>query len=73
MLDYIRRRIRAGAFRRVDPEIAARGLIGMIAYHGLVEQLFPGYFKKRSRQRVAREMADVFLGGVSAKGVSAAG
>jgi len=73
VLDYIRQRIQAGAFRPVDPEIAARGLIGMIAYHGLVEQLFPGYFKKRSRQRVAREMAEVFLSGVSAAGVSAAG
>ena len=68
VLDYIRRRIAAGAFRDVDPEIAARGAIGMIAYHGLVEQLFPGYLKKRSRQRVAREMASVFLRGVSAAG-----
>ena len=66
VLEYIRRRIREGGFRKVDPAIAARGLIGMIAYHGLVEQLFPGYFEKRSRRRVAREMAEVFLGGISA-------
>jgi len=66
VLQYIRRRVRVGAFRDVDPEIAARGLIGMIAYHGLVEQLFPGYFEKRSRRKVAREMAEVFLSGVSA-------
>jgi AcrR family transcriptional regulator len=66
VLEYIRRRVKEGAFRRVDPAIAARGLIGMIAYHGLVEQLFPGYFEKTSRRRVARQMADVFLGGISA-------
>ena len=64
VLEYIRRRIQAGAFRQMDAEVAARGLIGMIAYHGLVEQLFPGYFQKRSRQRVAREMAALFLDGV---------
>ncbi len=65
VLDYIRRRIRDGAFRSVDPEIAARGLIGMIGYHGLVEQLFPGYFAKRSRRRVAQEMVSIFLTGIS--------
>src|SRR5579864_5116957 len=68
VLDYIRRRVTAGTFRDVDPEIAARGLIGMIAYHGLVEQLFPGYLQKRSRRRVAREMVAIFLDGISAAG-----
>lgn len=68
VLGYIRGRIQTGAFRPMDAEIAARGLIGMIAYHGLVEQLFPGYFAKRSRRRVAREMAALFLTGVSAAG-----
>ena len=68
VLEYLRRRIEAGAFRAVDPEIAARGLIGMIAYHGLVEQLFPGYLQKRSRRRVAREMVTVFLNGISSAG-----
>lgn len=68
VLAYISGRIRSGAFREVDPEIAARSLIGMIAYHGLVEQMFPGYFRKRSRRRVAREMAAVFLRGVLPSG-----
>ena len=66
VLDYIRARIASGAFRAVDPEIAARGLIGMIAYHGLVEQLFPRYFKRRGRRRVAQEMSALFLSGISA-------
>lgn len=68
VLDYIRARIQNGAFRPVDPEIAARAIIGMIGYHGLVEQLFPGYFAKRSRRRVAREMTAIFLSGISAAG-----
>lgn len=68
VLEYIRRRIRDGAFRGVDAEIAARGLIGMIGYHGLVEQLFPGYLARRSRRRVAQEMVSIFLSGISATG-----
>ena len=66
--DFIRGRIQARTFRGVDPEIAARSFIGMIGYHGLVEQLFPGYFVKRSRRMVAREMTEIFLKGVSAAG-----
>ena len=46
---YIRRRIREGGFRKVNAEIAARGLIGMISYHGLVALLFPGRFKVSNR------------------------
>jgi AcrR family transcriptional regulator len=62
---YIRQRVRAGAFRAVDPEIAARGLIGMIAYQGLMGLLFPGSVKKQGK-KVVREMVSIFLGGVQA-------
>jgi AcrR family transcriptional regulator len=63
---YIRRRIRAGAFRRVNAELAARGLIGMLSYHGQLGLLYPGRFGKRNRHRVVEEMVAVFLGGISA-------
>src|SRR3954447_16115077 len=58
---YIRRRVRQGAFRRVNPEVAARGLIGMISYHGQIAMLFPGRFAVRSPRRIADEMVAVFL------------
>jgi AcrR family transcriptional regulator len=64
--DYIRRRIREGAFRQVNPEIAARGLIGMVSYHGLIGLLFPERFGKPNRRRVVDEMVTVFLGGIAA-------
>ena len=64
--DYIGRRIRAGAFRKVDSEIAARGLIGMISYPGLLELLFPGRLGKPSRKRAVREMVEIFLRGIVA-------
>jgi AcrR family transcriptional regulator len=59
---YIRERIRVGAFRKVNPETAARGLIGMISYHGQVTLLFPGRFS--IPRRVADEMVNVFLDGI---------
>jgi AcrR family transcriptional regulator len=61
---YIRRRIREGGFCKVDAGIAARGLIGMISYHGLVALLFPGRFKVSRRRHIVDEMVGVFLGGI---------
>jgi len=37
---YIAQRIRDGAFRRVDPLLAARSFIGMLIYHRLLSHLF---------------------------------
>ncbi len=63
---YIRRRIRAGAFRRVSAEAAARGLIGMFSHHGQIALLFPGRFRRQDRRRVVADMVAIFLGGISA-------
>jgi AcrR family transcriptional regulator len=62
---YIRRSIQAGAFRKVNPDIAARGLIGMISYPGLVELLFTGQQGRPARRRAARQTAEIFLAGLS--------
>jgi AcrR family transcriptional regulator len=37
---YIARRIREGAFKRVDPLLAARGFMGMVAHHRLLHEIF---------------------------------
>lgn len=37
---YIDRRIREGAFKRVDPLLAARGFMGMVAHHRLLHEIF---------------------------------
>jgi AcrR family transcriptional regulator len=63
---YIRRRVREGAFRKVNPEVAARGLIGMISYHGQVALLFPGRFSIGNYRRVTAEMVTIFLEGIKA-------
>ena len=38
--DYIQRRIEEGAFREVDPILAARSFFGMLVYHFQVQELF---------------------------------
>ena len=62
---YIRRRIHSGAFRTVSPEIAARGLIGMFAYQGLMALLFPGRIAMPNRRRAVDQMVTVFLDGIA--------
>ena len=63
--NYIRRRIREGCFRKVNPEAAARGLIGMISYHGQLALLFPSRCKAPKRHRTVDEMLTIFLTGIT--------
>ena len=64
---YIRRRIGEGAFRDVDPTLAARSFLGMVIYHYLVQELFGG---KRQRDydpgETGRTIAELWLRGVVA-------
>lgn len=71
---HIRRRTREGKFRRVDPLLAARGFLGMVIYHFLIQELFGGKrYQKFDMKRVSRAMADIWLQGVNraSKGRSA--
>ncbi len=64
--DYIQRRIDQGAFRRVDAQLAARGLFGMFASFVLWQEIF-GFRKKHSHDRseVVRTFVSIFLRGVA--------
>jgi AcrR family transcriptional regulator len=64
--DYIRGRVRSGVFRSVDPDLAARGVIGMMAYQGLMGLLFPKKMRKPDKKRLVQEMAGLFLKGIEA-------
>jgi TetR/AcrR family transcriptional regulator len=72
--DYFRKTANQGRFRDVDPVVAARGFLGMIAYHNLVQELFGG---KRYHQFdphvLGRQLADLWLNGICAKGSAARG
>lgn len=64
---YIRRRIRLGVFRKTDPLVAARGFLGMVVYHFLIQELFSGeQYQKFNRQKVADTLAGVWVAGMQA-------
>ncbi len=68
LADYIRRRIAEGKFRHVDPLVAARGFLGMVVYHFLVQELFGGArYQKFQLRQVAEEFADLWLRGMEVR------
>lgn len=69
LAEHIRERIRKGEFRRVDPLLAARGFLGMVVYHFLVQELFGGKrYQKFDTRQVSRTLADIWLQGMLAGG-----
>jgi AcrR family transcriptional regulator len=67
LAEYIRGGIREGKFRPVDPVIAARGFLGMVAYHSLIQVLFGGsHYQKLDNHVVSRQIASLWLEGMSA-------
>lgn len=63
---HIRARIREGRFRRVDPLLAARGFLGMITYHILIQELFGGDRVQRfDPKRVSSVLTDLWLQGMA--------
>jgi AcrR family transcriptional regulator len=63
--EYIRRRIEEGAFRAVNPLLAARGFVGMVVYHSLIQEIYGG---KRHQdfdvKEVSETLTDIWLGGM---------
>lgn len=63
--DYIQQRIDAGEFRSIDARLAARGFLGMVVYHSLIQELFGGNkFHMYDVKEVAESMTDVWLEGM---------
>jgi TetR/AcrR family transcriptional regulator len=67
LADHIRQRIRVGAFRKVDPMLAARGFLGMINYHFQIQELFGGKkYQKYEDAEVTASLTDLWLHGMVA-------
>lgn len=68
---YVARRMRDGAFRPGDPELAGRAFMGMVADHLIARTVFG---QREQESRTAAEIAEaftaIFLDGVRAKGGS---
>jgi AcrR family transcriptional regulator len=62
---YIRQRVRDGAFRKVDPLLAARSFLGMVFNHFLVQELFGGErYQKFDIETVSETLVDIWLNGI---------
>jgi AcrR family transcriptional regulator len=67
LAEYIRGRIRAGAFRRVDPVLAARAFLGMVFNHFLVQEVLgERRFHKFDMRKVCEVFADIWVQGMRA-------
>ncbi|MEC4891306.1 MAG: TetR/AcrR family transcriptional regulator [Nitrospira sp.] len=60
---YIRQRIDDGAFRQVDPLLAARAFIGMVVHHRLLHEIF-GVPMDRSYDDTVSTYVEIFLHGL---------
>ncbi len=63
---YIARRVRQGAFRPIDPALAARAFVAMPVHHAMLRLFFADQFVKGGNKRIAGEMVSIFLRGVRA-------
>ena len=63
--NYIRRRMREGAFRRIDPWLASRAFFSLVCYHVIIQDFFGGkYTHVFPRKKVARVVSEIWLNGV---------
>jgi len=65
LAQYIEERIRDGVFRPIDPALATRAFLGMIAHHGMITLLYRDDFLKGSHREIVEQMVDLFLKGIS--------
>jgi AcrR family transcriptional regulator len=61
---YIRQRIRDGAFRPVEPGLAARAFVGMVLNQAQVRNIFSDDDLRFSNRKMADRFVDIFLNGI---------
>jgi hypothetical protein len=62
---YVRRRIRQGAYRNVDPLLAARSFVGMVFNYFLVQELFGAKrYQEFDIKKVSETLTDIWLNGM---------
>lgn len=68
LAEHIGKRIRAGVFRRIDPLLAARGFLGMVVYHSLIQEIFGGKrFQQFDVKEVSQTLTDIWIEGMLAR------
>jgi len=67
LAEFIRARIAQGAFREVDPLLSARGFLGMVVYHFLIQELFgAAKYQSFEPEEVASTLTRIWLAGMQA-------
>lgn len=61
---YIKQRIADGAFRKVDPLLAARAFVGMVLNQAQVRNIFRDDDLRFSNRQMAERFVDIFLAGI---------
>src|SRR5215216_3395795 len=61
---YIKQRMSDGAFRKVDPAVAARALVGMVLHQAQVRNIFGADDVSLSNSALAHRFVELFLNGV---------
>jgi hypothetical protein len=65
LASYVKEQIETGKFRETDPMVAARGFLGMVIYHSLVDTLFAGgRLKKHDHETIAENLTTIWLNGM---------
>lgn len=65
LAEHLRKRMEKGELRRMDPLLAARGFLGMIGNHFMVQEILGGKrYQKFNPQRVAETLTDIWLCGM---------
>lgn len=66
LANYIEKRIKDGAFKRVDPMTAACAFIGMVVYLAQVHKFYGRELLNISNPEAARRYTEIFFGGMLA-------
>jgi len=62
---YIERRVKGGAFREIDPVLAARAFVGMVIDHLIVREVFAQHSEyPQTNAQVAEAFVSIFLRGM---------
>ena len=68
LAEYFSRAATQHRLRNVDPLMAARGFLGMLAYHNLVQEIFGGsHYQQFDPRAMAEQLADIWLDGLIVK------
>ena len=68
LADRIRGLVKRGAFRKVNPLLAARGFLGMLIYHIWIQELFGGQrYHKLDPRQVSKTLTEIWMEGMRAR------